>query len=109
MKYIRAADISDLPENQMKAVNLEGKEILLVNLAGSCYAIANKCTHMGGSLVKGTLEGSIVRCPRHGAKFDVKTGESVGEAKIGFIKMKVASEPSYPVKVEGTDILVGMP
>ena len=45
---------------------------------------------------------------RHGARFDVRTGEAVGEAKMGFVKMKVKDEPSYSVKVEGTDILVGV-
>ena len=45
---------------------------------------------------------------RHGARYDVRTGEAVGEAKIGFVKMKVKDEPSYSVKVEGTDILVGV-
>ena len=109
MNFIRAADTSELAENQMKSIKLEGREILLVNLAGSFYAIANKCTHLGGSLAKGSLHGSAVRCPNHGAMFDVTTGVVVGEAKIGFIKMKVANEPSFPVKIVGTDILVGFP
>jgi len=51
-----------------------GKEVLLANVDGSYFAIANKCTHAGGSLAKGSLEGSIVTCPRHGSQFDLKTG-----------------------------------
>jgi len=82
---------------------------LLANVDDSYYAIINKCTHAGGSLAQGVLEGSIVTCPRHGARFDVKTGKAVGEAKIGFIKMKVKDEESCMVKVEGTDIMVGIP
>ena len=108
MEYVRVADKSELPANKMIMVVVGGKEVLLANVDGSYYAIANKCSHLGGSLAKGSLEGCIVTCPRHGAQFDVKTGQAVGEAKIGFLKMKVKDEESYTVKVEGTDILVGI-
>jgi 3-phenylpropionate/trans-cinnamate dioxygenase ferredoxin component len=108
MEYVRVADKADLPANTMIMVVVGGKEVLLANVDGSYYAIANKCSHLGGSLAKGSLEGSIVTCPRHGARFDVKTGQAVTEAKIGFLKMKVKDEESYTVKVEGTDILVEM-
>jgi len=86
-----------------------GKEVLLANVDGSYYAIANKCTHAGGSLAEGSLQGNIVACPKHGARFDLKTGKAVGEAKIAFMKMKVKDEESYLIKVEGTNILVGIP
>jgi 3-phenylpropionate/trans-cinnamate dioxygenase ferredoxin subunit len=108
MEYIRVADKAELLANKMIMVVVGGKEVLLANVDGSYYAIANKCSHLGGSLAKGSLEGCIVTCPRHGAQFDVKTGRAVGEAKIGFIKMKVKDEESYSVKVDGTDILVGI-
>jgi 3-phenylpropionate/trans-cinnamate dioxygenase ferredoxin subunit len=108
MDFIKVAEISELPENKMMMVKAGGTEVLLANVAGAYYAIANKCTHLGASLARGKLEGNTVRCSKHGALFDVKTGEAVGDAKIGFIKMKVANEPSYPVKIEGTDILVGI-
>jgi 3-phenylpropionate/trans-cinnamate dioxygenase ferredoxin component len=109
LKYIRVADIAELPANIRIAVVIEDKEVLLANVDGSYYAIANKCNHAGGSLAKGVLEGSIDTCPRHGARYDVKTGEAVREARIGFIKFKVAGGKSYPVKVGGTDILVEIP
>jgi len=109
MEYIRVADKADLPINKMIMVVVGGKEILLTNLDGSYYAIANKCTHAGGSLAKGSLTGSVVTCPRHGSQFDLKTGKNVRGAKIGFIKINVKDETSYMVKVEGTDILVGIP
>jgi 3-phenylpropionate/trans-cinnamate dioxygenase ferredoxin subunit len=109
MDYVRVIDKAELPPNKMIIVAVEGKEVLLANVDGSYYAIINKCTHAGGSLAQGVLEGNIVTCPRHGARFDVKTGKAVGEAKIGFIKMKVKDEESCMVKVEGTDIMVGIP
>ena len=107
MEYTKVADKTEIPVNKMILAVVGGKEVLLANVDGSYYAIANKCTHLGGSLVKGSLNGSIVTCPRHGAQFDVKTGQAVGDAKMGFVKMKVKSEESFPVKVDGTDILVG--
>jgi 3-phenylpropionate/trans-cinnamate dioxygenase ferredoxin subunit len=109
MEFVRVADKAELPANKMMIVVVGGKDVLLANVDGSYYAIANKCTHLGGSLAKGVLEGSIVTCPRHGSRFDVKTGKNVRGAKIGFIKMNVRDEESYAVKVEGADILVGIP
>jgi 3-phenylpropionate/trans-cinnamate dioxygenase ferredoxin component len=108
MEYVKVADTTELPVNSMKMVLVGGREVLLANVDGSFHAIANKCTHLGGSLGKGSLDGSIVTCPRHGARFDVKTGQAVGEARIGFMKMRVKDETSYSVKVEGTDVLVGI-
>ncbi len=108
MEFIRVADKADLPVNKMILVVVGGKEVLLANIDGSYSAIANKCTHFGGSLSKGSLEGGIVTCPRHGARFDVKTGKAIADAKIGFIKMGVKDEESYSVKIEGTDIFVGI-
>lgn len=109
MEYIRVADTAEVPVNTMKIVAAGGKEILLSNVDGAYYAITNKCTHLGGSLGKGVLEGNTVTCPRHGARFDVKTGKAVGQAKIAFIKADVKDEERYQVKVEGTDILVQVP
>ena len=109
MEFVNVLEVSQLEKNQMVKVIVEGKEVLLANVEGSYYAIANKCTHLGGSLAKGVLDGQIVTCPRHGAQFDVKTGLAVGEAKIAMIKMKVKNEGSYQVKVDGTNIMVGIP
>jgi len=108
MEYVKVGQTADIPENTMTMVHVGGKEVLLANVDGAYYAIANKCTHLGGNLAQGKLEGGIVTCPRHGARFDVRTGEAVGEAKLGFVKMKLKDEPSYSVKVEGEDILVGV-
>jgi 3-phenylpropionate/trans-cinnamate dioxygenase ferredoxin subunit len=108
MEYIRVADKAELPPNKMIMVVVGGKEVLLANVDGSYYAIANKCTHAGGSLAKGSLDGSIVTCPRHGSQFDLKTGKAIRGAKIGFIKINVNDEAIYTVKVDGTDILVGV-
>ena len=108
MEFIKALELAELPAGKMVRVEVGGKEILVANVAGSIYAITRNCTHLGGPLAKGKLEGSTVTCPWHGAQFDVKTGQALGEAKIAFLKMKVKSEECYPVKVEGTTLLIGI-
>ena len=85
---------------------LNNKTVLLANVDGAFYALDNRCPHMGGSLADGNLEGATLSCPRHGAKFDVRTGKNVGGAKLAFIKAKVGDAKMFPVKVEGKDILV---
>ncbi len=106
MGFKKIADTSELPAGKMKKVTLDGKDVLLVNVDDAFYAIDNKCTHLGGSLVEGTLEGNEVICPRHGSRFDVKTGKAVGKAKVAFIKVMPKDEKTYVVKVEGTDIML---
>jgi len=54
------------------------------------------------------MHGGVVTCPKHSAQFDVKTGQAVESAKLGFIKMGVKDVDHYPVKVEGNDIFVGI-
>lgn len=108
MEFVKVAAVMDVAPGKTLLVVAGGKDILLANVDGSLYAIANKCTHLGGSLAQGALTGSTVKCPKHGAEFDVKTGKMVGEAKLAFLKMKVKDEPTFPVKVEGSDIFVGI-
>jgi 3-phenylpropionate/trans-cinnamate dioxygenase ferredoxin subunit len=109
MEYVRVAAIGELPANTRTTVLVNGKEVLLVNLDGSYYAIANKCTHAGGSLAGGVLKGGIVTCPNHGARFNVKTGEVVGQIKVGIREINTENVECYTVKVEGIDILVEIP
>ena len=90
----------------MKMVKLGEKEILIINLDGKYYAIGNRCTHRGGELSKGTVEGTTINCPRHKAKFDVTTGKVISGPRIPLMHPKVEDEPSYEVKIEGTDILL---
>lgn len=109
MEYVKVLDASELPMGEMRKVEIRGKQILVANLDGTYHAIANKCSHLGGSLAKGSLDGNIVTCPRHGAKFDLKTGGAVGDAKIAVLKIGVKDVESYPVKIEGTEIMIGLP
>jgi 3-phenylpropionate/trans-cinnamate dioxygenase ferredoxin subunit len=106
MAFVKIAEASQLQPGEMKSFPLENHTVLLVNVDGAYYALDNKCPHMGGNLSGGELDGATVTCPRHGAKFDVRTGTNVGNAKLAFIHVKVGDAKPYPVKVEGNDILV---
>ena len=108
MKYVKVARTSEIAAGSKQKITLESQEILLTNIDGSYYAINNKCPHMGGSLYDGNLESDVIVCPRHGSAFNVKTGENVRDAKILFLKIKVKDTQSFPVKVEGEDILIGI-
>ena len=104
MAFVKVADISEIPIGNRKMVKLEGKEILLTNIGGTYYAVGNRCTHAGGDLSKGSLDGNIITCPRHGSKFDVTTGKVVSGPKILFLRPKIKDEPVYEVKVDGREI-----
>ena len=106
MSYVKIAEIGMLLPGEKKTFPLNGKTILLANVDGAYYALDNRCPHMGGSLLGGDLEGATLACPRHGAKFDVRTGKNVGNAKLAFIQVKVGNAKVFPVKTEGKDILV---
>ncbi len=79
------------------AVEVAGNKLALFNVDGTFYAIADTCTHRGGPLSEGTLEGSTVTCPWHGANFDVCTGKNLTPPAP-------AEVTSYNVRVAGDDI-----
>jgi 3-phenylpropionate/trans-cinnamate dioxygenase ferredoxin subunit len=88
MNFVDAARTDQIPAGTMKSFTIKGVEILIANVDGKFYAIGNKCTHMGGDLSKGKLEGKIVTCPRHGSQFDLATGKSLRGPGIGFLRLK---------------------
>ena len=106
LSFVKVAEASEIPVGKMKMVKLGDKEVLVANVNGNYYAIANRCTHKGGDLSKGSLDGNIVTCPLHSSKFDVTTGKAVSGPKIGFLRVKTNDEPSFEVKVEGNDLML---
>ena len=97
--FVNVADVKDIPPSHMKEVQVDGKAICLINIEGRYYAIGNVCTHEGGPLADGTLDGYEIECPWHGSKFDVRTGE---------VTNPPASEPEsiYEIKIDGNKILI---
>ncbi len=108
MEYVKAAQTTELTAGSKKKIMVGSKAILLANIDGAFYAIDNTCPHLGGSLADGKLEDGNIVCPKHGSTFDVKTGKAVHGGKIVFIPFNVKDVTSFPVKVEGTDIFIGV-
>jgi len=98
-EFVRVAGRGDVPAGEMLIVEIEGEEIVLANVDGQIYAFGNGCTHRGGPLGEGLLEGDEVECPFHQGRFNVKTGEAVQEPPTEPI-------PTYQVQLDGDDIMV---
>ncbi len=98
--FVKVSKKFDLPPGACKHIELEGKgiAIALYNVDGKFYAIDGTCSHMGGPLGEGDLDGNVVTCPWHGWQFDVVTGNCV--IRPG------TKQTTYSVKTEGDDILV---
>lgn len=98
-KFVSIAKTSDTPPGTISVHEAEGKRIALCNVNGRFYAIDDVCTHDGGPLDQGELEGDLVECPRHGAKFDVTNGRAI-------VLPAVQAVRTYAVQVEGDDVQV---
>ena len=97
--YVKAADTKDIQPSQMKEVEVNGEKICLANVEGKYYAIGNVCTHLGGPLAHGKLEGHEVQCPWHGSRFDIRNGRVARPPAM-------RSEPTYEIEIENDNILL---
>ena len=106
LSFTKVAETSEIPVGKMKMVRINDGEVLIANVNGSFYAIANWCTHKSGDLSEGSLEDNIVTCPLHGSKFDVTTGNSILGPKAIFSRGKTGDTKSIDLRVDGEDILL---
>lgn len=72
---VKVASRSQVPPGGKRLLDVDGRAIALFNVDGTFYAIDDVCTHDGGPLAEGDLQGCEIQCPRHGARFDVRTGK----------------------------------
>ncbi len=101
-QFLPVARESDVPPGQVKVVKADGKSLALGHCEdGTWGAIDNVCTHDGGVLGEGELEDCLVECPRHGARFELRTGE---------VKALPAVFPvnAYPVRVVNGQVEVDL-
>ena len=103
---IKVAEISQIPIGKMELFKVEDKNILICNLNGKFYAMDGKCTHRGGDLSKGNLEGNVVTCPRHHSKFDVTTGKVISHPKVPLLHPKIKDEKTYQIIIQNENIMV---
>jgi len=97
--YVKVGQLADFPTGSLKKVTVGVDDVVIANVGGKLHAITNKCTHRGGPLNEGELEGSTIICPWHGGKFDLATGKVVSPPPM-------KDETSFNVKVEGNDVLL---
>ncbi len=76
--WIDVASVDELGPGDRRVIDLDGVPVAVFNLEGEYFAIKNECTHDGGELASGELEGDVIICPRHGARFSITTGEVLG-------------------------------
>jgi nitrite reductase/ring-hydroxylating ferredoxin subunit len=88
--FVPAVPVAELVQGKPVCALVNEKKVLICQLEDGVFAIDDTCTHAGGSLSKGTLEGATIECPRHGAKFDLRTGSVVSPpAKLPVTAYKV--------------------
>ncbi len=102
-EFQTVAKASEVAPGEMKLVEVGGEEVVIANVGGEYFAFSNTCTHEGGPLSDGELEGDIVTCPWHFTPFNVRTGEAL---EGGVTDDPI---PTYVVRLEGDDIQVRKP
>ena len=101
-RFVHVGKTGDVPAGGAEVFDVEDRKIAIYRLDDGYFAIDDLCTHDGGPLASGDVEGDEVICPRHGARFSIRTG-----AALSF--PAVTPVDCYPVRVEGDDLLVGLP
>lgn len=99
--FVKVATRGELPDGGKKVLDIDGRAIALFHVDGGYYAIDDICTHDGGPLAEGELIGCEIQCPRHGARFDLKTGRALCMPAIEPVTV-------HPVEVRGDDVYVAI-
>jgi 3-phenylpropionate/trans-cinnamate dioxygenase ferredoxin subunit len=102
MDFFEIMPFAELGNGERLFIEVKGKSIVLLNLAGQLFAIGDVCTHDQGSIGDGKIEGAEIICPRHGARFAIIDGKATGLPAVEDI-------PAYPVRVSNGIIEVGIP
>lgn len=98
-KFVRVASTTEIPAGSGKYIDVDGIPVAVFHIDDQYYATSDICTHEESSLAEGELEGEIVECPLHGARFNVRTGQV--KALPAVVNLQ-----TYPVRVVGSDVEV---
>lgn len=101
-RFVRVGRVGDVPQGRAEVFDVEERKIAVYRLEDGFYAIDDICTHDGGPLADGDVEEDQVICPRHGARFSIKTGAALTFPAVTPVE-------SYLVRVEGDELLIGIP
>ena len=98
-RFVSVAKVGEIPVGGRKIVRLDDQEIAVFHLDDGYYAIEDVCTHDGGPVAEGVVEGDVIECPRHGARFNIRSGAAL-------CLPATSPVPTYTVRVEGDAIQV---
>ena len=98
-EFVAVAKVSDIPDPGKKTLALVDRMVVLIHAGEQFFCIDDVCTHDGGPLGEGVLSDHAVACPRHGAKFDVRTGKAISFPAT-------SGTTVHETRVEGDDVLV---
>jgi 3-phenylpropionate/trans-cinnamate dioxygenase ferredoxin subunit len=100
-KFQSIAEVDELPEGERLFVELDDEYIVVIHMNDTYYAIADLCSHDNGPLGDGDIEDHCIVCPRHGAKFNLESGEALTLPAVEAI-------PVYPVRIRDGMIEIGV-
>ena len=98
-EFIKVAKTTDIPDPGKQLLEVDDHLVVLFHVGGTFTCLEDVCTHDGGTLGDGILDGNSIACPRHGAKFDITNGK---------VRSMPATEgtTAHVVKVEGDDVFI---
>jgi 3-phenylpropionate/trans-cinnamate dioxygenase ferredoxin component len=102
VEYIEIIPVDQLPPGERIFLEVKGRSIVIFNLAGNLFAIGDVCSHDNGPVGDGDIQGTEIICPRHGARFDIRSGKATSLPAVVDI-------PAYPVRVVAGMIEIGYP
>lgn len=102
VKYVNVCPLSEIPIGERIFIEVDNNPIVILNLAGKFFAIADLCSHDNGPVGDGETEGETIKCPRHGAVFDLNTGKALRLPAVEDIA-------AYPVRVIDGNLEIGIP
>ena len=98
-EFTRVCKTSEIPDPGKAVFEVDNRFVVVIHMDGEFYALDDCCTHDGGPLGEGLLDGFQIACPRHGALFDIRTGQAL-------TMPAVRGTTLHEVKIEGADVLV---
>jgi len=99
--------VAEFSPSGTQAFKISGKDVVVFMVDGTYHAIDRRCSHMGGDLSKGKLDGNTIKCPIHGAVFNIETGELVKQVgKMAGLVKKASNIKAYPVEVTNDELFI---
>jgi nitrite reductase/ring-hydroxylating ferredoxin subunit len=106
----KICNVNEFPSDGRYSMKIENNDIAIFKIDDNYYAINRKCTHMGGNLAKGKLDGKTVTCPLHGAKYDLESGDLIHQVgTVAGLLKKAKNAQTYKVWVENNEIWIDIP